>query len=155
MKSIFKVLKFTIIIILGSFIFISSDCSKVETSDPCDDTVRPLIEASFNLKVQIEYSDGVPYEGTVKYIIWKNYCGGQESGRFTKLGNTNASGYWNSSYIYTYKFENTEDKVQVNFLMESGNLGSTTYDLYYYAEIENDNFIDKTYGITLPFASTD
>jgi len=155
MKSIFNLLKLALIIILGSSIFIFSDCTKVKATDPCEETERPLIEATFNLKVQIEYSDGLPYEGTVTYIIWKNYCDGGEKGRFTLHGNTNASGYWNSSYIYTYKFENTKDKVQVNFLMESGNAGSTSYDLYYYADIENNKDITKTYDITLPFASTD
>ena len=154
MKSILRILK-PAIIILGSSIFIFSGCPKIETHDPCDDTVRPLIEASFNLKVQIQYADSVPYEGTVALIIWKNYCDGYESGRFTKNGNTDANGYWNSSYVYSYKFENTMDKVSINFLMKNGNIGSTTSDYYYYADVENNKFINKTYDITLPFKSTD
>lgn len=152
-----KNLSKTLLIIFSSFLFIFSTCNKDEEPvEICDDTIEPIINKSFVLSAEVQYSDYVPYEGEVRMDIYKRYCNGNKSGEYFVTHNSGADGYWLSGMVYTYKFENSLDKVEVDFtIFKSGYTEQKdVHETFFYKDVlEYLNEVHKTYEITLPWSS--
>jgi len=143
-------------LILGAILIALTACEKQE-GDTCDDSKRTHVEVTFDFTFQIQYADKVPYQGYVGYLIKKTYCSGTVKGRYNKNGVTSATGYWDPGMIYTYKYDNTMDQVDISITAES--LSGDTEVIYWqgfmYNEVYLANHVKKTYYLTLPYKSTD
>lgn len=123
----------------------------------CEKTKETLIEKSFLLGVSVQYGDGVSYMGEIKFRIYKMYCNGTKSGDYALQGAGNEIGYWFTGMMYTYKFENAYDRVEVVYTIESvvsGIEDVVLHKSYYYVDAnEFPNDINLIYEITLPWNS--
>jgi hypothetical protein len=150
MKKISK----SLLLFAGVLAFSLSSCEKDKDKDICDETKEPLIEKSFVLSAKVQYKDYEPYQGKVSLYIYKRYCNDDVSGQFRPEGNCNEEGYWFSGMQYIYKFENSLDRVELEF--EVFNLSTAEYkkvhETFYYIDVlEYLHEVNKTYEITLPW----
>jgi len=107
-------LVYSIFLVSTFFLFNAASCERTE-EELCNGSTATQKEAKFDVKVRIEYKDFVPYEGPVRLRIFKNYCEGEKSGDYTKLGQTDVDGLWDPHYNYFYKYANLYDKVTVEW----------------------------------------
>jgi len=138
-------------ILFGLLIFTTFSCDKEK--DICEDTAEPLITRSFVLTAKVQYKDYEPYQGKVSLFIYKRYCNDTRSGQFNPEGNCNEEGYWFSGMQYIYKFENSLDKVEVEFEVynETTTESKKVHETFYYVDVlEYLTEVNKTYEITLP-----
>jgi hypothetical protein len=149
---------FPFAIILIALIVGANTCEK-ETDDfeeSCDLSERPLINRSFVVTVEVQYSDSVPYQGNVDLKLFKEYCNGSISGNFHKIGNTNSQGKWLCNEQFVFKYENDYDKVDVTVKVANNETSEEVRinDVYNYSDVEGLFFeVYKFYDITLPWSS--
>jgi len=136
----------------------SNTCNK-DTEDfeeSCDLSVRPLINRSFIITVEVHYNDSVPYQGNVDLTLFKEYCNGNISGNFHENGTADSQGSWFSGMQFIYKYENDYDKVDVTVKVKDSETSEEVieHEIFYYADIEGSQFeVYKFYEITLPWSS--
>lgn len=147
---------FTFIPAICVLLFLVSSCDE-PAKDICDDTKETLIERSFVMAAKVKYEDLVPYEGKIYFEIYKRYCDATRSGDYSAEGMGNAEGYWFTGMQYIYKFENSLDRVEVEFKIVSpfsGTDDKIVHETFYYLDAYDYlHEINKTYEITLPWRS--
>lgn len=105
--------------------------SNDEEENTCDDTVQPRIEPLLRIHLRADITPDSAYTGPAKFIIEKEYCNGNRSGRFTDSTESMINGYW-KPITTQYIFQNDSDKVLVNVLIQGqSDLGN----IYFYQEI--------------------
>jgi hypothetical protein len=151
-----KKIAINLLSVIAALLFVICSCDdKVE--DICNDTKEILIERSFVLSAKVQYEDYVPYEGKIYFEIYKRYCNATRSGEYNADGIGNAEGYWFTGMQYIYKFENSLDRVEVEFRIVSPFSGiddKIVHESFYYIDAYDYlHEINKTYEITLPWRS--
>lgn len=127
-----------------ALIFGASSCQKEEKLiDECD---RLNTETEFfdvSVKARVEYNDFVPYEGPIRLRLYKTYCNGKVSGDFQQSGTTDEDGYFDPHYTYTYKYENLQDKVDLEwYAVDQDEKEVLVYqDTFYYNDAEDENWL--------------
>ncbi|MBE0640181.1 MAG: hypothetical protein IH598_16830 [Bacteroidales bacterium] len=152
--------KISIILTLFTGIAFSllSSCEADKNKDICDDTKEQLIEKSFVLSAKVQYQDYEPYQGKVSLSIYKRYCNNNVSGAFNREGNCNEEGYWFTGMQYIYKFENSLDKVEVEFEVFNMHTAESkkVHETFYYIDVLDYNYeVNKTYEFILPWTKED
>ncbi|RLD27314.1 MAG: hypothetical protein DRI54_01295 [Bacteroidetes bacterium] len=140
---------------MGSLIFTYSSCEITNVDDDICQKKEPLINGTFIVSTKIKYNDGVPYDGLVKFKIYKIYCNGTINGKYEREGNADESGYYSTNYIYTYKYENLRDEVKFYFKINSASEEKKVWYEYSYNAIKSEdaNTVNQMFEITLPWDS--
>ncbi len=136
-------------------LFTRTSCNKDDDAT-CDDTEEAPIERAFTLSIIIKYQDNVPYQGNLSFAISKEYCNSTISGNYSMDGVTDATGFWRPGMIYTYKFENSRDKVQAQFSVVNPKTQETKSEseTFRYNDVKDKPAgIKKTYQMILPWTS--
>lgn len=150
-------------IYLGMFflLFLFSNCSLIglDDDDDCKNDTIDEFEYTFKPYVNVAYSDYVPFEGKVDFEIYKVYCDGVVSGKFTKNGYTDENGFWDLGYNYAYKYKYEGDYVQVKITVtgyDSTGLELIDQESYYYyhTDVEDSTLPNTIFAITLTWPST-
>ena len=149
-----KKLLFPLLLIGVVLLFTRTSCNDKDY-DLCD-APQPLIERSFTLSINVKYKDHVPYVGNIRFMINKMYCYGNQSGLYSTQGITDLTGFWRPGSVYTYKFKDLKDFVEMVFTVqkEGTQLLETKEDTFYYSDVEGKpGGIEITYQMILPWTS--
>lgn len=127
-----------------ALIFVGSSCKKDEDlKSECDRLNTDTEYFDISIKARVEYNDFVPYEGPIRLRLYKTYCNGTVSGDFQQSGTTNDEGYFDPHYTYTYKYENLQDRVDLEWYVmdQSGEEQRVLHRTYYYNDAEDEDWL--------------
>jgi hypothetical protein len=149
-----------VLFLLVSFLLIYPACEKGEFEEACDKTKMTTMDKDFTLYLQVNYKDGVPFDGRVTLRIYKKYCEGKISGDWTYECTSNQSGLYHSGYYNNYIFRNKNDRVYYEFTayytpyFPADEQTKTLNGYFDYASATNasDEYdkVSKTYSMTIP-----
>ncbi|MEA1897662.1 MAG: hypothetical protein U9N53_08370 [Bacteroidota bacterium] len=143
------------------FIIISNftiSCGEGGDEDLCTLDKEPLIERAFSFSTIVQYKNAEPYQGDISIVVFKEYCNDDISGKYELEGKGDEDGFWRPGYQFVYKFENTFDRVTVQFMVINikTEQREQAYEIFDYLDVKGQYFgIEKTYYITLPWNAED
>jgi len=129
----------------------SSSCYLFDSSDACERTKRPVIEAGIIVNVKVVDADNKPIpEQDLVIILHKAPCGSAKKGEVMFAGPTDDKGSRQTTVAY-YNLRNTDDGVSVN--AEAVGLGNGSVadnsETAYYGYDTFTSGITKTAVITI------
>jgi hypothetical protein len=101
-------MKKVILFLFAAVILLTTSCRS-----GCESTKAPLINITFipSFIVKKEATSDPIRDAFVDMQIYKTYCDGRISGKFNFSGLTNGLGFYSPNYLFTYKYENSNDEV--------------------------------------------
>ncbi len=116
MKSLFNFSNLSRIIAVLVIFFLLIGCKKEH--EKCAETATMGISLRIFPDVKIVYKDGKPFDGSVTFNVYKQYCNGAVSGSFSKKTSTISEGMTRFYYWYSYLFNNTKDVVCFTYVIK-------------------------------------